>query len=68
MPRWSNERPSDFFVATTDDPERAAELIVQICKERIPHKFGLNPITDVQVLSPMNRGSTGATALNGLLQ
>jgi exodeoxyribonuclease V alpha subunit len=68
MPRWSNERPTDFFVATTDDPERAAELIVQICKERIPHKFGLNPITDIQVLSPMNRGSTGATALNGLLQ
>ncbi|MDA1129739.1 MAG: ATP-dependent RecD-like DNA helicase [Chloroflexi bacterium] len=68
MPRWSNERSTDFFVATTGDPERAAELVVQICAERIPLKFGLNPITDVQVLCPMNRGSIGVTALNGLLQ
>lgn len=68
MPRSFNDRSSDFYVATTDDPERAAELVVQICAERIPKRFGLNPLTDVQVLCPMNRGSIGASALNVRLQ
>ena len=70
MPRWPrnlNEH-SDFYVITTDDPDRAAEIIVELCATRIPRRFGLDPMNDIQVLCPMNRGSVGSTALNGRLQ
>ena len=74
MPRWPrnlNEH-SDFYVVfyvvTTDDPDRAAEIIVELCATRIPRRFGFDPMNDIQVLCPMNRGSVGSTALNGRLQ
>jgi exodeoxyribonuclease V alpha subunit len=68
MPKWSNQQASDFYAITTDNPERAAELIVQLCSERIPKRFGLDPMKDIQVLCPMNRGSVGSSALNKMLQ
>jgi exodeoxyribonuclease V alpha subunit len=68
MPRWATKGESDFYVITTDDSKRAVELIVQLCSERIPQKFGLDPMKDIQVLCPMNRGSIGASALNSRLQ
>lgn len=68
MPKWSNKQASDFYAIPTDDPERAAELIVQLCAERIPRRFGLDPMQDIQVLCPMNRGSVGASVLNQRLQ
>ncbi|MDA1129770.1 MAG: AAA family ATPase, partial [Chloroflexi bacterium] len=69
MPRSKNkEKRSDFYVVTADDPDRAADLIVRLCAERIPRSFGLDPMRDVQVLCPMNRGSVGANALNARLQ
>ena len=67
MPEWSSERSKDFFLFPTDDPERAAELVIEIVQERIPRKFGI-PSNDVQVLSPMHRGEVGVTALNEKLQ
>lgn len=68
MPWWSKNANSDLYVITTNDADRAAELVVQLCSERIPQKFGLDPMRDVQVLCPMNRGSIGASALNSRLQ
>jgi len=59
---------SDFFFIRRDDPERIAETLVEIVKRRIPSKFHLDPIKDVQVLSPMNRGSLGIRELNVRLQ
>jgi exodeoxyribonuclease V alpha subunit len=59
---------SDFFFIRRDDPERIAETLVEIVKKRIPSKFHLDPIKDVQVLSPMNRGSLGIRELNVRLQ
>jgi exodeoxyribonuclease V alpha subunit len=50
-----------------DDPDQAAELIVELVAARIPAKFHLKP-SDIQVLSPMYRGSTGVSALNAGLQ
>ena len=58
----------DFYLFTQDEPEQAAALIVDIVKRRIPHKFGLDPLNDLQVLSPMHRGAVGVTNLNRLLQ
>lgn len=58
----------DFFLFTVDDPEQAAERVVDVVANRIPRKFGLDPLTDVQVLAPMHRGSAGVAMLNQRLQ
>ena len=47
---------------------RVHNQLLRVVSERIPRRFGLHPIRDVQVLTPMNRGSLGARALNALLQ
>ncbi|MBI5564591.1 MAG: ATP-dependent RecD-like DNA helicase [Chloroflexi bacterium] len=57
----------DFFLFVKDEPDEAAELIVDLVASRIPGKFGLKPL-DIQVLSPMYRSATGVTNLNSLLQ
>ncbi|MCU0241241.1 MAG: ATP-dependent RecD-like DNA helicase [Vicinamibacteria bacterium] len=59
---------SDFYVVKIDDPQEGAARLIEIVKERIPQRFGLNPIHDIQVLCPMNRGVLGAHALNMELQ
>jgi exodeoxyribonuclease V alpha subunit len=59
---------SDFYFSEAEDPAQAAERLLQIVRERIPARFGLDPVRDVQVLCPMNRGALGARALNAGLQ
>ncbi len=59
---------ADFYWLRQDDPERAAELIERLVAERIPERFGFDPRREIQVLSPMNRGSCGVAALNLRLQ
>ncbi len=59
---------SDFFVVERRDPERTRDTIIELVTSRIPHRFGLDPVRDVQVLTPMNRGAAGAVALNEALQ
>jgi len=58
----------DFFLFVKEDPEEAAELIVDIVQRRIPRKFGYDPVEDIQVLSPMYRGPVGVSNLNARLQ
>jgi exodeoxyribonuclease V alpha subunit len=62
------EGDSDFYFVQADDPETAVPLIVALVKTRIPQRFGLDPIRDIQVLCPMNRGGVGARSLNIELQ
>jgi len=59
---------TDFYLFTQDDPEKAAELVVEIVQTRIPRKFGYDPLRDIQVLSPMHRGAVGVGNLNQKLQ
>jgi exodeoxyribonuclease V alpha subunit len=59
---------SDFIFVEAADPEDAAAKVVKVVSERIPARFGFNPIRDVQVLCPMNRGGVGARSLNLDLQ
>jgi exodeoxyribonuclease V alpha subunit len=59
---------SDFFFVPADDPETAILRILELVKTRIPQRFGLDPIRDIQVLCPMNRGACGARSLNIELQ
>jgi exodeoxyribonuclease V alpha subunit len=60
--------PSDFFVIERTDPEAARRTIVELVTSRIPAKFGMDPLRDVQVLTPMHRGAAGTRALNEALQ
>ena len=62
------EGDSDFYFVPADDPETAVARIVELVKTRIPQRFGLDPIRDIQVLCPMNRGGVGARSLNVELQ
>ncbi len=59
---------SDFYVIEAADPEQAAAKIIAVVRDRIPMAFGLDPVRDVQVLCPMNRGGVGARSLNIELQ
>ena len=59
---------SDFYFVQADDPEIAVGRIIELAKTRIPKRFGLDPIRDIQVLCPMNRGGVGARSLNIELQ
>ena len=62
------EHDSDFYFVPAADPETAVPLIIELVKVRIPQRFGLDPIRDIQVLCPMNRGGVGARSLNIALQ
>jgi exodeoxyribonuclease V alpha subunit len=69
MPDLSSPGPeSDFYFVQVDDPATAVTRIVELAKTRIPKRFGLDPIRDIQVLCPMNRGGVGARSLNIELQ
>jgi exodeoxyribonuclease V alpha subunit len=66
----------DFFWFACDPPEdsglhpaeETAKLVVDVVARRIPARFGLHPVRDVQVLTPMHRGPAGAGNLNAMLQ
>jgi len=58
----------DFFLFPADEAEAAADWIIQVVSERIPQKFGFDPVRDIQVLAPLYRGPAGVTLLNERLQ
>ena len=68
MPERSGKTESDFYFISADTPEDIHDKLLQVVAERIPQRFGLDPINDVQVLTPMNRGGLGARSLNVALQ
>jgi exodeoxyribonuclease V alpha subunit len=59
---------SDFYFIEQEDPEKVLGIILELCKSRIPQRFGFDPVDDIQVLTPMHRGSVGAGNLNQQLQ
>ena len=59
---------SDFHFVERDDPEGIADTLVKVVQNRIPERFHLDPIRDVQILCPMNRGSLSVRGLNMALQ
>ena len=64
----ARDQNSDFHFVEREEPEKIADTLVEMVKRRIPDKFKLDPIRDIQVLCPMNRGSLGIRELNVLLQ
>jgi exodeoxyribonuclease V alpha subunit len=59
---------NDFYFIEQEDPEKVLEIILELSKKRIPRRFGLDPIGEIQVLTPMHRGVVGAANLNQQLQ
>jgi len=70
FPLASDKQPpeADFFWIAQDDPRKAQALIVELVCERIPARYGLDPLRDIQVLTPMHKGDVGTICLNTLLQ
>ncbi len=67
-PSDANDPNNDFYFIEQEDPERVLEIIIELTKDRIPRRFGFDPIEDIQVLTPMHRGVVGAGNLNQQLQ
>ncbi len=70
MPVVSQERAglSDFYFIRQDDPEKTVDIIIRLARERIPRRFGFDPVKDIQVLTPMHKGTAGSANLNKRLQ
>ncbi len=62
------EELGDFYFVDAEDEDTVQDLLVRLVKDRIPARFGFDPQTEIQVLSPMNRAALGSKNLNQLLQ
>ena len=69
LPEIRNEdMKSDFFFIEKDDPETVLKIILDLASDRIPDHFGLNPVDEIQIITPMHKGVVGAANLNLELQ
>ena len=64
----SVDSDGDFFFIERKEPEEIVETLAQLVSKRIPGKFGFNPVDQIQVLTPMNRGPLGTDNLNAVLR
>ena len=67
FPDISNGRNTDFFFINSEEPEAAVQEIVALVSSKLPRYYGVKP-SEVQVLTPMQRGVLGGTNLNQTLQ
>ena len=68
MPIIRNDPRDDFFFSRREDPITAQNLIADLVCERIPRRFGFDPVEDIQVITPMHKGRCGARELNRILR
>ncbi len=59
---------SDFYFMDENDPDKVIRAAIELITKRIPQRFGLNPRTDIQLLTPMRRFELGAENMNAVLQ
>ena len=64
----NSQELTDFYCIYAETPEDIFAKLMQVVIERIPKRFGLHPVNDIQVLTPMNRGGLGTRSLNIELQ
>ncbi len=67
-PNSSDSPDGTFHIIQREVAELAADTILKVVVENIPKRYGLNPLRDVQVLTPMHKGATGTITLNERLQ
>lgn len=60
--------PQDFYFFPAEEPEDALKKVIELCAEKIPNRFGYDPVNDIQVITPMHRGTIGTANLNAELQ
>ena len=63
-----NEKQSDFFMERTADAAQASRSVAELVTRRLPGYMNLDPVRDIQVMTPMKKGDVGVTALNRMLQ
>lgn len=68
FPDLKGGRDSDFFFIEEEEPLKLVETIKDLCARRLPQYYKIDPVGDIQVLCPMQRGETGAFNLNTVLQ
>jgi exodeoxyribonuclease V alpha subunit len=68
MPDLTPDAASDFHFIEADEPEAVIAKLVDVVARRLPKRYGVDPIRDIQILCPLNRGGLGARALNIELQ
>jgi exodeoxyribonuclease V alpha subunit len=59
---------SEFFFLEQNEPQQVVSTIVQLCRQELPRQFGIDPVNDLQVLTPMHKGLVGTINLNHVLQ
>ncbi|MBU2607953.1 MAG: ATP-dependent RecD-like DNA helicase [Chloroflexi bacterium] len=59
---------NNFYFIKRQEPEQALNTIKELCKRRLPSAFQLDPLEDIQVMTPMHRGTVGVANLNAELQ
>ena len=59
---------SNLYFINREEPEKVMEVIKDLCKRRLPHAFQFDPLEDIQVMTPMHRGTVGVANLNAELQ
>jgi exodeoxyribonuclease V alpha subunit len=68
FPSLRNKKNSDFFFIESDHPQDMVAKIIELCRDRLPKYYKINPLEDIQILTPMQRGEVGANNLNAELQ
>jgi len=69
LPSFTPSGPgNDFYFIEQEDPENVLRIILELVSDRVPQRFGFDPIDDIQVLSPMHKGTVGTGNLNIELQ
>ncbi|MDD3148907.1 MAG: ATP-dependent RecD-like DNA helicase [Candidatus Riflebacteria bacterium] len=62
------QNQSDCYFVAAEEPDKVIALLKNVVQKSLPARFQYDPVNDIQVLTPMNRGKLGAASLNGILQ
>ncbi|MBI4767085.1 MAG: ATP-dependent RecD-like DNA helicase [Deltaproteobacteria bacterium] len=68
LAKEDGNREQDFYFLEQEEPEKAARWILELVQDKLPKRYGLDPLQDIQVLTPMYKGVVGAENLNLFLQ
>jgi len=68
VPAFVNDKADNCFFLKEEDPDRCLAALVDVVASRLPRSYGLDPIVDIQVLTPMHKGVLGTQNINRQLQ
>jgi len=64
----NGDADADFYFMEAANSDRTADVVIDLCSRSMPDHFGLDPVKDIQVLTPMHKGKAGTIHLNRRLQ